>query len=577
MKKNMAILLVLSLIMSIMPANVFHAGEVGSTPGNASVTAWEAYSFEVATPPALVTSGAAIVASTNVDPVERTNRNATVNFNIAIGITPEGRRLDFTQVQYEWFRPEVENDREWYGGILSREDFGGSAYSSNVRLQLRAMSQIARGGIWKVRVTLLDDADNKLAIDELFVTELTVRGETSWTGDGGHGNQNNQGNQNQNNQGNQNQDDQGENQQGGTTVVIVRPPAVVVNVNVTNNIINNVINQSVVNNQRPKVVFNLTPGQGGVKVSGRCVKNLKDANGSITIVHNHKTVNITTVQMTQWNVTETSEVSIIVNNVHAPTFNVKFGNSRNKPHRAPTPERLQQWLLSVLVEVNITVDGVPVAPDSDSESTVAMDVSGLNLTDAEKQYLKAVFFYLADPDDPDSLTYKLVEGSFDEDGYFHVPFLGDGWLGFVLGDYRVNDILLMVEVEAPTFTISAAALTMLGGSGQSVPRPFINPATGANMFSLRVITYALGGDIQWNAENNSAVVWWQGRPTTIPMNSPLPMGFGAPVIVDSRSFLPEAYLSFLFGVEFNWDLMTGNLHVNTPSNNSSHNEDDDEQ
>jgi len=578
MRKKLALLLVLTLVLSIVPTNVFHAQSLPEATFDSTIGASSFLPFST-TPGAIVASPAAVeITSTNFDPVERTNFNAPVNINAHIGLTAHGRTLEFTTIEYEWVRREVANDRYWASGSVTRSEIGtGPGDDTNLdTLNIPGrLSQAQRGGRWYLRVTLFN-GDEPTFYNYLFITNLIVQGGPAFDN-----NQNNQG-QDNNDQG-EDDDDQGEDeddddQGGGRTTVVI-------NVNVTTTIITNVINQSITYNRRPNVVFVLAPGEGGIKVSGSDVQSLINVGGSITIVHNRKVLNITTAQMITWNFTATSEISIVIENVHRPSFNLKFSNSNNKPSQADTPDALHEWLLSVMVEVNISIDGVAVPNAGNSQSTISVDVSDLNLTDADKPYLVAVFFYLADPNDPDSLTYRIVEGFFDELGYFHVPLVGDGWFGFFLGDYAVNQVNISVLV-VPTFTLTAGMLTAAPDGAGSIPMPFVNPITGENMFSLRIITYVLGGSIQWVAETNSAIVIWEGTSITIAMNNPLPGGYGTPIIVNNRAFLPEAFLSMLFEVEFNWDASTGSLHVLVPDDSAddaeeaevtnNDNEDDDE-
>ncbi|MCL2387555.1 MAG: copper amine oxidase N-terminal domain-containing protein [Defluviitaleaceae bacterium] len=577
MKKTLALFLVLTMVIALLPAHMVMASEVASP-----VVVQQMPSFVAFTTPTAVSPGAIRITSTNVDATEDTNFNAPVNVNLHIGLTELARESDFTVAHFEWRRPNAVNDRNWGGGSVNRSAFGNAPGFDTNLPTLRidgGLSQAQRGGRWELRVTLVDADGNELFQDDLFVTYLTVRGGGESSQGGGGNNQgqnnNNQG-QNNNNQGDDDDDDDDD-------VIISRPPTVVINVNVSTTVVINTINQAVINNTRPNVVFVLSPGQGGVSISGNDVQTLINAGGSITIVHYHKTINISTRQMMSWNITAESEITIVIESVHRPSFDRKFNNKRNKPSKAPTVEILHQMLLSVLVEVTVRIDGVAVIAD-DSEATIAMDVSHLNLTDEEKQHLVAIFFYLEDPDDPDSMSYKIVEGFFDEDGYFHVPFLGDGWIGFFLGDYPVNQLIALF---VPTFTLNQWTLTLSPDGGSPIPLPFVNPTTGENMLSLRVITYALGGSIEWVAETNTAIVINNNVSTSISMHSQLPGGFGMPIIVENRSFLPESFLSVLFNVNFNWSVTTGNLYVQVPdedapeeaptNNSRNNNEDDDDQ
>ncbi|MCL2357530.1 MAG: copper amine oxidase N-terminal domain-containing protein [Defluviitaleaceae bacterium] len=356
-----------------------------------------------------------------------------------------------------------------------------------------------------------------------------------------------------------------------TTVVVVNNVnKVIVNQNVTSVTINNTINQAVAAGQRPVVTINVGSGQDGIKVGGNDVKNLIENNGVLVVVKNNVSVSFTSVQMSTWNINVDSEVVISLRPVEdREEKRHKFRNKNHKPGRPTqpaTPDQIIDLMVSVLVEVNIMIDGIISIDGADSAPTISVDIS--HLTAIEIANLKGVFFFLADPDDPDSLTYILLDGEFDGD-MFNV----------VLPDGKASGwfTLMSIEMEIEISVVSSIRL-QLGSTAMSVDgdnrhgldvAPFLADPNDPDslMLPIRSLANALGADVHWNASVRVVTVINIQLNINFSFSVDQPLqdddgdDLGEPDLVDGRTFVPRRFMSEMMGVTIDYDQDSQEIYI----------------
>ena len=233
-------------------------------------------------------------------------------------------------------------------------------------------------------------------------------------------------------------------------IIVVPPPIIIVNRNVTNVVINSQINQIVTNNvQNPKVRVDARRGTG-VTITGQTMVKVRNVNAGLTIVNevrintrtvvrNNIVVNISHRVINNWVITDTSDVTISVRNAYRNSFNQAFNIKRRSSNRFTNITVVNNILLTELFEINIRIDDVPVVfpggPGSDesleyNDSHITLNISDLELTQAQLRRLGVLFFYLEDLEDIESLRYKMAR-VYVNDEYINIPIFGDGWFGLI--------------------------------------------------------------------------------------------------------------------------------------------------
>jgi len=73
------------------------------------------------------------------------------------------------------------------------------------------------------------------------------------------------------------------------------------------------------------------------------------------------------------------------------------------------------------------------------------------------------------------------------------------------------------------------------------------------MLPLRMIAEALGAEVDWDGDARVVTIFNDGQIVTLTIDEPLPNDMGVPIIVNSRTFVPIAFVLELFDIEISWD------------------------
>ncbi|MCL2841685.1 MAG: stalk domain-containing protein [Defluviitaleaceae bacterium] len=81
------------------------------------------------------------------------------------------------------------------------------------------------------------------------------------------------------------------------------------------------------------------------------------------------------------------------------------------------------------------------------------------------------------------------------------------------------------------------------------------------MVPLRLISEALGANVDWNENTGTVYVTINGTILRLAMNEPLPNNMGTPMIVNNRTFVPVRYFSEILGANIRWDDSTQSIYL----------------
>jgi|GEM_PF-6379304 len=94
---------------------------------------------------------------------------------------------------------------------------------------------------------------------------------------------------------------------------------------------------------------------------------------------------------------------------------------------------------------------------------------------------------------------------------------------------------------------------------------FIDPAHERTMVPLRVVAEALNAYVTWENETRTVIIEQNGISLRLQVDTPLPGGMGMPIIANSRTFVPLAYISEMLGANVRWDTENRAVYVSRGS------------
>ncbi|MCL2420865.1 MAG: copper amine oxidase N-terminal domain-containing protein, partial [Defluviitaleaceae bacterium] len=91
--------------------------------------------------------------------------------------------------------------------------------------------------------------------------------------------------------------------------------------------------------------------------------------------------------------------------------------------------------------------------------------------------------------------------------------------------------------------------------------PFIDPAYNRTMVPLRMVTEALGAQVNWIEEIRTVTIAANGQFLSLQVDVSLPDDMGTPMIVNDRTFVPIAYIAQTLGADVRWDGDNGAVYI----------------
>jgi len=83
--------------------------------------------------------------------------------------------------------------------------------------------------------------------------------------------------------------------------------------------------------------------------------------------------------------------------------------------------------------------------------------------------------------------------------------------------------------------------------------PFIDPAYDRAMIPLRVVSEALGANVDWIPTTRTVWIDMPGASYQLIIDTPLPGGMGVPILYQDRVFVPVRYVAEILGATPRWD------------------------
>jgi hypothetical protein len=172
MRKKLALLLALAMLMSTVPAGVF-----AQTPGHN----WFGSGGPNTTPPAITTPASVEVDFEYLDFDDRVVR-VGLPTTLSVGVVWEAVGAGFLEIQYDWLRDGEVWEGEGGSGVLfdsdgSRARSGAFISYGQVPLSLlleEELTHAERGGEWSLRITVVNEGERPLLEKETSVVTVTI-------------------------------------------------------------------------------------------------------------------------------------------------------------------------------------------------------------------------------------------------------------------------------------------------------------------------------------------------------------------------------------------------------------------
>jgi hypothetical protein len=300
----------------------------------------------------------------------------------------------------------------------------------------------------------------------------------------------------------------------------------------------------------------------------------------LVIQHQVVTVRFSYTQLQRWNIDGDTDIRINIRNIRDNEVDRKLRRARRKPGRSPI--EVKRTFLTVLKEVNVTITTETVI-EQRVDFTLSINVNDLNLSAADLNQVVALFFYLEDPNDPNSLVYRIITGYIDEDGYFVFDIPGDGWFTLILGDPPAEgddqdgnnqdgddqgeDEDEDGEATTPPslsvrLSIGQATFVQNGVVRQMDAVPFVDGTTGETMLPLRIVAESMGVNVTWVAETSTVVLVQQETTVSVTIGQTVAGVRSAPRIVNGRTFVTEEFITSVLDASVTWDSVTQEIYIN---------------
>ena len=206
-------------------------------------------------------------------------------------------------------------------------------------------------------------------------------------------------------------------------------------------------------------------------------------------------------------------------------------------------DAVNRQLAGTLYTVGTTNNGQKTG-DAYQQYKIAVDISGVSLTDAQKAKLSGAYY------DPAAMIWKNLGGELSADGKTFTFYSSNA------GDHTVmvsNNLIKLV------FTIGASEYFLNGQSKTNDVAPFIRD--GRTLIPVRVVAESLGAEVYWDQDTRTVTVTKDDKTVSLVIDQPLPNAMGTPVILSDRSFVPIRYLAIILECNIFWDNTTRSVTV----------------
>ncbi len=204
---------------------------------------------------------------------------------------------------------------------------------------------------------------------------------------------------------------------------------------------------------------------------------------------------------------------------------------------------LNQTLAGQKQEIDIRVDEQSVGRMS-QPIKVTVDVSELNLTDAQKANLSGVLY------DTDGKIARQLGGEFSADGKMF------SYYTYQTGEHGV---IVSGNLKRIEWQVGSQTYTANGESRENDVAPVI--AEDRTLLPLRSIAEALGAGVEWNGDTKTVAITKDDKTVYITIGEELPQGMGTAVIREGRTLVPLRYIAEQLGANVVWDAATKQVSI----------------
>ena len=291
------------------------------------------------------------------------------------------------------------------------------------------------------------------------------------------------------------------------------------------------------NDETPEIfVFEIPPYSLSATFSGAALLEVLENFDYLTLVRNRFSTSFSSDEISTW---EFNFDSHIIMYLHSDVMSAAFADILSADPR--NVAFLQEFIF-----LNVVIDDELV----ETYTIISVQIDDLDLTDTELERLVGVWL------DEATGEFIIIEGYVSEDGNtFSFEAIASGVFGIMLqtpgGAPPI--VLLPGARNSLVFTANSPIFILNGLYFLAAEMPFIDPETDRMMVPLRNVTNSIGVLVDWVPETRTVLILMPDHVLELEIDQPLPDGYGVPVIINDRTFVPLRFVMETFGATVEWD------------------------
>jgi len=282
-------------------------------------------------------------------------------------------------------------------------------------------------------------------------------------------------------------------------------------------------------------VFEIPEYSLSATFSGSALLNVLENYDYLTLVRNRFSASFSATEISKWEFDFDSQIILFL---HSDVMNAVFAD-------VLATDPLNEVILKEFIYVTVVIDGERI----ETYTIISVQIDDLNLTDAQLERLVGVWI------DETTSEYIIIEGILSEDGQvFSFQAIASGVFGIMLAEKREpSQPTEPIVVNSLVFTADSPIFILNGAFFLAHEAPFIDPETDRMMVPLRNVTNSIGVDVDWDDAAHAVLILLPYETLTLEIGRPLSSGYGVPVIVNDRTFVPLRFVMETFGATVEWD------------------------
>jgi len=272
-------------------------------------------------------------------------------------------------------------------------------------------------------------------------------------------------------------------------------------------------------------VISLGNNIGSVKLAGKDLLEVTKAGKELIIVKGNNTISLTSEALKALGLSHESKVTLNLTPSSIPEETLQT---------LIKADPLNKELTKVSYKIGLTVDNKEIL-SSEALFKVTVDLSGMKLTEAQKNALTGIIF------DEETGTYRQLGGEFNDDGTFtfYSPSAGEHSL-------IVSDNLKKVSLQ-----IGQSEITVNNEKTDLDVAPVIR--NDRTIVPLRAIAESLNAQVDWDSVTRTVTITLDGKTITLELGKSLPNNMGMAELINNRTFVPLRYIAEQLGANVLWD------------------------